>query len=67
MSRPSVNSKTPYAKQAAVVTYKASNKKIKVSQNGTVTAKRSGKSKVIIKIKLAGGKVKVFKKHINIK
>ena len=67
VSRPSVNSKTPYAKQAAVVTYKASNKKIKVSQNGTVTAKRSGKAKVIIKIKLAGGKVKVFKKHINIK
>ena len=68
VAKPSVKSSTPYAKQAAVVTYKSSNpKKVKVSKNGTITAKGKGKAEITVKIKLAGGKVKKVKKNITVK
>ena len=68
VAKPSVKSSAPYAKQAAVVTYKSSNpKKVKVSKDGTVTAKGKGKADITIKIKLAGGKVKKVKKTIVVK
>lgn len=67
VSKPNVNSSTPYAKQAAVVTYKSSSKKVKVSKDGTVTAKGKGKATITIKIKLAGGKVKTVKKNVTVK
>ena len=64
VAKPSVKSSTPYAKQAAVVTYKSSDpKKVKVSKDGTITAKGKGKAKITVKIKLAGGKVKTVKKY----
>ena len=63
--KPSVKSSTPYGKQAAVVTYKSSApKKVKVSKDGTITAKGKGKAQITVKIKLAGGKVKNIKKTI---
>ncbi len=66
--KPSVKSSTPYGKQAAVVTYKSSApKKVKVSKDGTITAKGKGKAKITVKIKLAGGKVKSVKKTIVVK
>ena len=66
--KPSVKSSTPYGKQAAVVTYKSSApKKVKVSKDGTITAKGKGKAKITVKIKLAGGKVKTVKKNITVK
>ena len=67
VSKPNVNSSAPYAKQAAVVTYKSSSKKVKVSKDGTVTAKGKGKATITIKIKLAGGKVKTVKKNVTVK
>ena len=68
VAKPSVKSSTPYSKQAAVVTYKSSNpKKVKVSKNGTITAKGKGKAEITVKIKLAGGKVKSVKKTIVVK
>ena len=67
VSKPSVNSSAPYAKQAAVVTYKSSSNKVKVSKDGTVTAKGKGKATITIKIKLAGGKVKTVKKNVTVK
>lgn len=67
VSKPSVNSSVPYAKQAAVVTYKSSSNKVKVSKDGTVTAKSKGKATITIKIKLAGGKVKTVKKNLTVK
>ncbi len=66
--KPSVKSSAPYGKQAAVVTYKSSApKKVKVSKDGTITAKGKGKAKITVKIKLAGGKVKSVKKTIVVK
>ena len=63
--RQSVRSSTPYAKQAAVVTYKSSAPdKVTVSKDGTITAKEKGEAQIIVKIKLAGGKVKNIKKTI---
>ena len=48
VAKPSVKSSTPYAKQAAVVTYKSSDpKKAKVSKNGTITAKGKGKQRLL--------------------
>lgn len=67
VSKTSVNSSAPYAKQAAVVKYKSSSKKVKVSKDGTVTAKGKGKATITIKIKLAGGKVKTVKKNVTVK
>ncbi len=67
VSKTSVNSTAPYAKQAAVVKYKSSSKKVKVSKDGTVTAKGKGKATITIKIKLAGGKVKTVKKNVTVK
>ena len=68
VAKPSVKSSTSYAKQAAVVTYKSSApKKVKISQNGTITAKGKGKAQITVKIKLAGGKVKTVKKNVTVK
>lgn len=67
VAKPGVNSRTSYGKQAAVVTYKSSNKNVKVSKDGTVTAKKKGKAVITIKIKLAGGKVKTVQKSIVVK
>ena len=68
VAKPSVKSSTSYAKQAAVVTYKSSDpKKVKVSKDGTITAKGKGKAKITVKIKLAGGKVKTVKKNVTVK
>ena len=64
----SLKKNVPYAKQAAAVTYKSSNKQVaKVSKNGIVTALGKGKAIITVKITLAGGKVKIFKKKIQIK
>ena len=64
----SLKNKVPYAKQAAVVTYKSSNTKTaKVSKNGTVKAAGKGKAVITAKIKLAGGKVKTIKKKVTVK
>lgn len=58
----------PYGKQAAVVTYKSSDKKIaKVSKDGTVKAKGKGTATISVKIKLADGKVKTVKKNVVVK
>ena len=60
--------KVPYAKQAAVITYKSSNTKTaKVSKNGTVKAAGKGKAVITAKIKLADGKVKTVKKKVTVK
>lgn len=67
VAKPGVNSRTSYGKQAAVVTYKSSNKNVKVSKDGTVTGKHKGKAVITVKIKLAGGKVKTVKKNITVK
>ena len=58
----------PYGKQAAVVTYKSSDKGIaKVSKDGTVKAKGKGKAVITVKVKLADGKTKTFKKKVTVK
>ena len=63
--KPGVKSSVPYGKQAAVVTYKSSAPdKVTVSKDGTITAKEKGEAQIIVKIKLAGGKVKNIKKTI---
>ena len=66
--RQSVRSSTPYAKQAAVVTYKSSAPKTaRVFKNGTISAKRKGKAQITIRIKLSGGKLKTMKRNIVVK
>ena len=63
----SLKNKVPYAKQAAVVTYKSSNTKVaEVSKNGTVNATGKGKATITVNIKLADGKVKTVKKEVTV-
>ena len=58
----------PYGKQAAVVTYKSSDKGVaKVSKDGTVKAKGKGSVVITVKVKLADGRTKTFKKKVTVK
>ncbi len=64
----SLKKSVPYGKQAAVVTFKSSDNSIaKVSKDGTVKAKGKGKAVITVKVKLADGKTKTFKKKVTIK
>ena len=64
----SLKKSVPYGKQAAVVTFKSSDNSIaKVSKDGTVKAKGEGKAVITVKVKLADGKTKTFKKKVTIK
>lgn len=57
-----------YGKQAAVITYRSSDKKVaKISKDGTIKAKGKGKAVISVKIKLADGKVKTVKKKVTVK
>ncbi len=68
VAKASLGKSVPYGKQAAVVTYKSSNKSVaKVSKDGTVKAKGKGKAVITVKVKLANGKVKTFKKKVTVK
>jgi len=68
VKKSSLEKNAGYGKQAAVITYKSSDKKVvKVSKNGTIRAKSKGKAIVSVKIKLAGGKVKTVKKKVTVK
>lgn len=63
-----LNTKTSYANQPAVVTYKSSDNKIAtVSKNGIIKAKSKGKAVITVQIKLADGKTKTVKKTITVK
>lgn len=58
----------PYAKQAAVITYKSSNAKaVKVSKDGTLKAAGKGKAVITVQVKLADSKVKTIKKTVTVK
>ncbi len=62
------NKNMSYGKQAAVITYKSSDKDVaKVSKNGTIKAKGKGKTVITVKIKLEDGRTKTVKKKITVK
>lgn len=67
-AKSSLHASVPYGKQAALVTYQTSScKVVKVSEDGTIKAAGKGKAVIIVKIKLAGGKVRTIKKSITVK
>ncbi|MCI9080277.1 MAG: hypothetical protein HFH68_15435, partial [Lachnospiraceae bacterium] len=67
VAKTSLKKSVPYGKQAAVITYKSSDKGVaKVSKDGTVKAKSKGKAVITVKVKLADGKAKTFKKKVTV-
>lgn len=68
VSKTSFKKDVPYGKQAVVIQYKSSGKKVaSVSNDGTVKASGKGKAVITVKVKLADGKVKTVKKKITVK